>query len=88
MAKRLLRTTALQFISTAEEEQEQPRRKRRPRRKLQRAFNPLYVETKTRRTACTQPSLFNRVKKGAKQAGLSVNESVHRILDEATKGEE
>ena len=52
-------------------------------------LNTLYVETKTKRLQLVlQPSLFNRVKKGAKQAGLSVNEYVHRILDEATKGEE
>ena len=52
-------------------------------------LNPLYVETKTKRLQLVlQPSLFDRVKKGAKQAGLSVNEYVHRILDEATKGEE
>lgn len=49
-------------------------------------LNPLYVENKTKRLQLVlQPSLFNRVKKGAKQAGLSVNEYVHRILDEATK---
>ena len=51
-------------------------------------LNPLYVETKTKRLQLVlQLSLFNRVKKGAKQAGLSVNEYVHRILDEATKKE-
>ena len=52
-------------------------------------INPLYVETKTRRLQLVlQPSLFDRVKKEAKKSGLSVNEYVHRILDEATKREE
>ena len=83
---------ALQFISTAEEEQEVTTEQKAPTTaKAPEGYklNPLYVETKTKRLQLVlQPSLFNRVKKGAKQAGLSVNEYVHRILDEATKGEE
>lgn len=93
MAKKTFKDNpALQFISTAEEEQEvTPEQKAPITAKAPEGYklNPLYVETKTRRLQLVlRPSLFNRVKKGAKQAGLSVNEYVHRILDEATKGEE
>lgn len=93
MAKKTFKDNpALQFISTAEEEQEvTPEQKAPTTAKAPKGYklNPLYVETKTKRLQLVlQPSLFNRVKKGAKKAGLSVNEYVHRILDEATKGEE
>lgn len=51
--------------------------------------NPLYVETKSRRLQLVlQPSLYERIKEGAIDAGLSVNEYVHRILDEATQERE
>ena len=81
---------ALQFISTSEEEEkyivpEQETGKAQGGYKI----NPLYVETKSRRLQLVmQPSLFDRVKRRAKQSGLSVNEYVHRILDEATKVDE
>lgn len=93
MAKKTFKDNpALQFISTAEEEQEvTPEQKAPTTAKAPEGYklNPLYVETKTKRLQLVlQPSLFDRVKKRAKQAGLSVNEYVHRILDEATKGEE
>lgn len=49
-------------------------------------MNPMYVETKSRRLQLVlQPSLYERVKKAAKDAGLSVNEYVHQILDNATR---
>ena len=93
MAKKTFKDNpALQFISAADEETEE--REQAAEAVPAKApegykLNPLYVETKTKRLQLVlQPSLFNRVKKGAKQAGLSVNEYVHRILDEATKGEE
>ena len=94
MAKKTFKDNpALQFISTAEEEEQEvtPEKKAPTTAKAPEGYklNHLYVETKTKRLQLVlQPSLFDRVKKGAKQAGLSVNEYVHRILDEATKGEE
>ena len=93
MAKKTFKDNpALQFISTAgEETEEREQTAEAVPAKAPEGYklNPLYVETKTKRLQLVlQPSLFNRVKKGAKQAGLSVNEYVHRILDEATKGEE
>ena len=52
-------------------------------------LNPLYVETKKRRLQLVlKPSLYEKVKRGASKQGLSVNEYVHRILEEATKAEE
>ncbi len=52
-------------------------------------LNPLYVETKSKRLQLVlQPSLLARVKERAKEQGLSVNEYIHRLLDEATKRKE
>ena len=49
-------------------------------------YNPLYVETKTKRVQLVlQPSLFERIKTASEEAGLSLNEFCHRVLDEATK---
>lgn len=48
-------------------------------------IDPRFVETKSRRLQLVlQPSLYERVKKAAKDEGLSVNEYVHQILDSAT----
>ena len=89
MAKKTFKDNpALQFISTADTEEtrkETPESLAAPEGYK---INPLYIETKSRRLQLVlQPSLYNRVKDGAKQAGLSVNEFVHQILDEATRGE-
>lgn len=92
MAKKSFKDNpALQFISTAEEETQQGERETpRPAEKPPEGYklNPLYVETKSRRLQLVlQPSLYERVKAGAKAAGLSVNEYVHQILDNATREE-
>ena len=86
---------ALQFISTAEtaepetqpaEREPMPSTTGKPPAGYKR--NPLFVETKSRRLQLVlQPSLYNRVKAGAAAAGLSVNEYVHQILDNATREE-
>lgn len=83
---------ALQFISTAKEEEQEVKQKHKvpTTAKAPEGYklNPLYVEVKSRRLQLIlQPSLFDRVKREAEKSGLSVNEYVHRILDEATKGE-
>lgn len=78
---------ALQFISTAQpaEEKTIPKPTEKPPEGYK--LNPFYVETKSRRLQLVlQPSLYERVKAGAAAAGLSVNEYVHQILDEATRG--
>lgn len=83
---------ALQFISTAKEEEQEVKQEHKvpTTAKAPEGYklNPLYVEVKSRRLQLIlQPSLFDRVKREAEKSGLSVNEYVHRILDEATKGE-
>ena len=95
MAKKTFKDNpALQFISKAEEEEKEVTPAQEAPTTAAKApegykLNPLYVETKTRRLQLVlQPSLFDRVKKEAKKCGLSVNEYVNRILDEATKREE
>lgn len=49
-------------------------------------LNPIYIETKSRRLQLVlQPSLYDRVKAKATAAGLSVNEYIHQVLDNATR---
>lgn len=49
-------------------------------------INPLYIETKTRRLQLVlRPSLYDKVKKKAEKANLSVNEFIHRVLEKAIK---
>lgn len=93
MAKKSFKDNpALQFISTPAEAEETAQEAPRPTtEKPPKGFklNPLYVETKSKRLQLViQPSLFSRVKKRAEEQGISVNEYIHRTLDEATKGEE
>lgn len=79
---------ALQFISTQTEERDTPTEQTQPKAPEGYKLNPLYIETKSRRLQLVlQPSLYDRVKARAKAAGLSVNEYVHQILDEATREE-
>lgn len=94
--KSFIDNPALQFISTAEpeetrqEEREISTPQAKPAEKPPEGYkiNPLYVETKSRRLQLVlQPSLYDRVKEGAAAAGLSVNEYVHQILDNATREE-
>lgn len=48
-------------------------------------INPKFVEIKSKRVQLVlQPSLYTRVKEASEAAGLSLNEYVHRLLDEAT----
>lgn len=49
-------------------------------------LNPLYVETKSKRLQLLiQPSLLKKVKDKAMSEGISVNELVHSILQDALK---
>ena len=97
MAKKSFKDNpALQFISSAAEEAGTPPapapKKAPTTAKAPEGYklNPLYVETKSKRLQLVlQPSLLAKVKERAGEQGLSVNEYVHRILEEATKeGEE
>lgn len=91
MAKKSFKDNpALQFISATEEEP-QEQAPQQPTEKAPEGYklNPLYIETKSRRLQLVlQPSLYKRVKDRAKAGGLSVNEFIHNLLDEATKGDE
>ena len=47
-------------------------------------INPLYIETKSRRLQILmQPSLYNKVKTRAIADGLSINELIHSLLNNA-----
>lgn len=49
--------------------------------------NPLFVETKSRRLQLlVQPSLYEAIKERATAEGQSVNELVHKILEDAIRG--
>lgn len=86
---------AMNFISTESEDEEQEPKPAQPKPSAAThapkgyKLNPLYVETKSKRLQLVvQPSLFDKVKRGAAAAGLSVNEFVHQILEKATMEEE
>ena len=50
--------------------------------------NPAYIEVKSKRVQLLmQPSLFTQVKALADQAGISLNEYIHRTLENIVKGE-
>ena len=81
---------ALQFISANEEGKQENQEMSVPE-KAPKGYkiNPAFIETKSRRLQLVlQPSLFIRVKKCAKNEKISINEYVHRILNEATKTQE
>lgn len=87
---------ALQFISEADTEQEaeqtQPvleaeELQEKPPKGYK--LNPVYLEVKSQRLQLVmRPSLVKKVKKAAKKQKLSVNEYVHRVLEEATREEQ
>ena len=46
--------------------------------------NPLYIEKRSKRLQLlVQPSLYNKVKAQAETEGCSVNDYIHRVLEEA-----
>ena len=50
--------------------------------------NPLYIEKRSKRLQLlVQPSLYNKVKAQAETEGCSVNDYIHRVLEEALRGE-
>lgn len=75
---------ALNFISRPEEAQQPSAAKQAPEGYKR---DPQYIETKSKRLQLlVQPSLHAKVKALAVKRGLSVNELVHSILEEATGG--
>ena len=94
MAKKTFKNNpALQFISSPEEEPAEEVTTTKDTSKKKKApegykVNPEFIEVKSRRVQLVlQPSLYDRVKAKAKANGVSVNEYVHNILDEATREE-
>lgn len=50
--------------------------------------NPLYIEKRSKRLQLlVQPSLYDKVKAQAETEGCSVNNYIHRVLEEALRGE-
>jgi len=87
---------ALQFITTQPEETEEEIKEVKPApipvttEKPPEGYklDPRYIETKSRRLQLLmQPSLHAKIKTMAKDRGVSVNEFIHGILEEYTKGE-
>ena len=82
---------AMQFISKpVEVVQEEPKTiaLAQPEAPVGYKPNPLYVEKRSRRVQLLlQPSLHDRVKAKAERNGCSINDLIHSILEDATKGE-
>jgi predicted DNA binding CopG/RHH family protein len=75
---------ALTFISAAAEQDADNQTDEVP---VRMKLNHDYIEVKTKRVQLVmQPSVYKRAKTAAKTAGLSFNEYVHRLLDQATQG--
>ena len=93
---------ALQFITeSTNQTKEEPKKPQEPIKEVAEAapanqseapegfkMNPLYREKKTRRVQLLmQPSLHAKVKEAAAEAGLSVNDYIHRALEDYLRGE-
>lgn len=93
MAKKSFKDNpALQFISAPEREQTEPTTEATPTAPTKAPagykINPLYIEKRTQRLQLVlQPSLYERVKNTAQAQGISINEFIHQLLDEATREE-
>ena len=88
MAKKTFKDNpALQFISAEESTPEQETASIRTKQPPEGyKLNPLYLETKSRRVQLIlQPSLHEKVKQAAQTEGVSFNEYVHRVLEQAVK---
>lgn len=77
---------AMQFISTpAAEEAPAPIREEAP---AGYKVNPLFIEKRSKRLQLlVQPSLYDQIKARADAEGCSVNDMIHRLLENAVKGE-
>lgn len=75
---------AMQFISTPTEEAV-TRDKEAPEGYK---VNPLYIEKRSKRLQLlVQPSLYNKIKAQADAEGCSVNDFIHRLLEDTLRGE-
>ena len=83
-----LANPAMQFISTTTEETAEPAEKTVAPAPEGYKVNPLYIEKRSKRLQMLlQPSLYDKLKARAEGEGCSVNDTLHRILEEAL-GEE
>lgn len=78
---------AMQFISTPAEEiaerETAPRTEDAPEGYK---VNPLYIEKRSKRLQLlVQPSLYDKIKAQADTEGCSVNDFIHRVLEDAVK---
>lgn len=80
---------AMQFISTpAEDKAERTERPATGEAPEGYKVNPLYIEKKSKRLQLLiQPSLYDKLKGKADREGSSVNDTLHRILEEALREE-
>lgn len=80
---------AMQFISTPEPEETDPQTGTIEAPPEGHKVNPIYVETRSKRLQLlVQPSLHAKIKQKADREGVSMNELIHTILEEATKEED
>lgn len=77
---------AMQFISTpAAEETPAPIREEAP---AGYKVNPLFIEKRSKRLQLlVQPSLYDQIKDRAEAERCSVNDWIHRVLENAVKGD-
>lgn len=75
------------FTDGQEQEKATPQTERKPRTAPEGyKLAPEYVETKTKRVQLVfQPSIYERAKAAATEQGLSLNEYLHRLIDDATR---
>ena len=80
-----LANPAMQFISTPAEETAPAIREEAP---AGYKINPLYIETRSKRLQLLmQPSLYDQIKAKADSEGCSVNDWIHRVLENTVKGD-
>ena len=78
---------AMQFISTPAEDERETALGADDAPEVYKV-NPLYIEKRSKRLQLlVQPSLYDKVKAQADAEGCSVNDYIHRILEDAVKGE-
>lgn len=77
---------AMQFISTPTEDEREVTTATDPAPEGYKV-NPLYIEKRSKRLQLlVQPSLYDKIKAQADAEGCSVNDFIHRVLEDAVKG--
>ena len=77
---------AMQFISTPTEDERGTTTATAPAPDGYKV-NPFYIEKRSKRLQLLiQPSLYDKIKAQADAEGCSVNDFIHRVLEDAVKG--